>query len=233
MKTNYLLTVLLAMFLLNINAQIINVNPDPYGDPWIVGGVPEITPEIQAELDAIPEMVLSPFSLTYELPDSVDNSKNMFMRPIFLQSGNSCAQAAGVGYTFTYETNWARNLSSNISENQYPTHYTWNFLNSGNGSGSYHYHGWKIIMENGCPNVPTWGGMSGNSTRWMTGYENYLEGMYNRIEKYEHIDVNNPNGLEDLKHWISHHNSDEEVEVGGLGVFLMVHNRNLCPILTK
>ena len=175
----YLLSVLLALFTLSVNAQIINLNPDPDGEPWIAGDLPEITPKIQARLDAIPEMALSSISSTLVLPEVVDNSQNIFMRPIFSQTGDCCGQASGVGYDFTYEINCVRNISSSILENQYPTHYTWNFLNNGNGSGSWYYEGWDIIMENGCPNDPTWGGMAGNSKRWMTGYENYYSGIYN------------------------------------------------------
>lgn len=195
----YLISVLLALFTLNVNAQIINLNPDPDGDPWIAGGIPEITPEIQAKLDAIPEMILSSISSTIDLPEVVDNSQNIFMRPIFLQSGGSCAQASGVGYDFTYEINWARNLPSDILENQYPTHYTWNFLNFGIGCGSLATDGWEIIAENGCPNSTVWGGMAGNSKRWMTGYDNYYSGMHNKVDSYWYINVGTPSGLETFK----------------------------------
>ena len=67
------------MFALNVNAQIINLNPDPDGEPWIAGDLPEITPEIQAKIDAIPEMVLSSISSTLDLPYVVDNSQNIYM----------------------------------------------------------------------------------------------------------------------------------------------------------
>lgn len=123
MKTKiYLISLFFALITLSINAQIINMNPDSDGEPWIAGGLPEITPEIQAKIDAIPEMVLSSVSSNLLLPDAVDNSQNIFMRPIFNQSQASCAQASGVSYNFTYEINWARNLPSNDEANQYPTH---------------------------------------------------------------------------------------------------------------
>lgn len=214
---NYLIILFLALLVLNINAQIINLNPDPDGDPWIAGDLPDITPEIQAKLDAIPEMVLSSISSTLDLPEVVDNSQNIFMRPIFSQSGGSCGQASGVGYDFTYEINWARNLPSSILENQYPTHYTWNFLNNGTGYGSWYYDGWDIIKENGCPNFPTWGVLPYNANKWMTGYDNYYSGMHNKVDSYWYINVGTPSGLETFKHWVDNHNAD--TEIGGLGCF--------------
>lgn len=220
---------LLALFTLNVNAQIVNLNPDPDGDPWIAGDLPEITPEIQAKLDAIPEMTLSSISSTIELPTVVDNSQNIFMRPIFLQQDGCCGQASGVGYDFTYEINWARNLPSDILENQYPTHYTWNFLNKGNGSASWYYDGWDIIKENGCPNVLTWGGMAGDSKRWMTGYDNYYSGIHNKVESYWNIYVGTPSGLETFKHWINDHNAG--TEIGGLACFAIHMSGNVYDVL--
>ncbi|MCF7859834.1 MAG: T9SS type A sorting domain-containing protein [Candidatus Cloacimonetes bacterium] len=225
----YLLSVLLALFTLSVNAQIINLNPDPDGEPWIAGDLPEITPKIQARLDAIPEMALSSISSTLVLPEVVDNSQNIFMRPIFSQTGDCCGQASGVGYDFTYEINCVRNISSSILENQYPTHYTWNFLNNGNGSGSWYYEGWDIIMENGCPNDPTWGGMAGNSKRWMTGYENYYSGIYNKVDSYWFIHVGTPDGLETFKHWIYDHNNGSDK--GGLGCFSIYMSGNIYDVL--
>jgi len=119
----YFVYLFFTLITLTTYSQIINLNPDPNGEPWIAGYAPEITPELQAELDAIPEMVLSSISSTIELPAAVDNSQNIFMRTIFNQGPTwCCEQASGVGYAFTYEINWARNLPSNVVENQYPTH---------------------------------------------------------------------------------------------------------------
>lgn len=111
------------------NAQLINCNPDPNGEPWWAGGLPEVTSEIQAELDAIPPLVISSKSSATILPSQVDNSQRPWFRPVFLQNGGCCGQASGVGYTFTYEVNRVRNVSGNLPKNQYPTHFTWNFLN--------------------------------------------------------------------------------------------------------
>ncbi len=182
--------------------------------------MPEVTPEIQARLDAIPEMQLSAISSTTELPEVVDNSQNIFMRPIFEQLSNECGQAAGVAYTYTYEINRIRNLPANnqiYEENWYPTHYTWNFFNNGQASGSWYFDGWDIIIENGCPDVYTWGGMAVSNVKWMSGYENYHLAMHNRIDSYKYCDISTPEGLEDFKHWINDHN--EGSEIGGLGCF--------------
>lgn len=74
------LALLLSLWLITglaikVSAQLINMNPDPNGEPWWAGGLPEITPEIQAELDAIPMLTLSSKSLSTTLPNSVDNSQ--------------------------------------------------------------------------------------------------------------------------------------------------------------
>lgn len=208
--------------------QLINVNPDPNGDPWWAGGLSEITPEIQAELDAIPMLTLSTKSLSTPLPSVVDNSKKNWFRPIFNQDGGSCAQASGVGYLFTYEINRVRNLPANEEwhiDNQYPTHYTWNYLNKGTGAGSWYYHGWNIINTSGIPTVEEYGGLwkdisvaDGRRTIWETGYEKYNSSMDNRvINWYQSINVSTPQGLETLKHWINDHG--EGAETGGLANF--------------
>ncbi|PID26333.1 MAG: hypothetical protein CR982_10855, partial [Candidatus Cloacimonadota bacterium] len=227
MKRNiYLISFLLAWFTLHAHAQIVNLNPDPNGDPWIAGDVPNITPEIQARMNAIPKMVLSPVAAQINLPAVIDNSQNMYMRPIFLQEDASCGQASGVAYAFTYEINRVRNLPSNIEENQYPTHYTWNFLNEGDPyHGSWYYKGWDIIKENGCPNRPTWGCMGGSEKRWMTGYDKYFSGMGNKVDSYWAIDINTPTGLETFKHWVHNHNAGEST--GGVGCFAIYMEGNV------
>ena len=84
--TKYFFLLLLIFFWITLmNAQIVNLNPDPNGEPWITGGVPERTPEIQAILEAIPDLILTEESENQELRDVVDNSTEIYMRPIFLQ----------------------------------------------------------------------------------------------------------------------------------------------------
>jgi len=202
---------LLCFILLNLNrltAQIKNVNPDPNGAPWYVGGlrIPS-----QEELSKIPSVTLSHQVLQRSvnaLPSQLDNTSQPYFRPIFNQSDGSCAQSSGVAYNFTYEINRERGTSAAVSQNQYPSHYTYNFLNDGDGEhGSFYTDGWDIIKANGCPNIPTYGGAldTGGPSRWMSGYQNYESGMDNRVKEYFAIDVNTPDGLNTLKHWMYDH----------------------------
>ncbi len=66
-------------------SQVVNLNPDTLGDPWLTGGVPTLTPEMQAIIDSTPVLIRQSF---IDPPSSVDNSQNIFMRPIFLQKLN-------------------------------------------------------------------------------------------------------------------------------------------------
>ncbi|PID29956.1 MAG: hypothetical protein CR982_01805 [Candidatus Cloacimonadota bacterium] len=217
MKGIVLFMFALILGLSSLSAELINANPDPNGDPWWAGGLPEITPEIQAELDAIPEIVLSEESITKSLPEAVDNTNQIYFRSIFNQEEGCCGQASGVGYTFTYEINRLRGIASDNDYTQYPTHYTWNYLNKGTGYGSWYHHGWEIIKDSGCPNKAVWGGMAGNSKRWMSGYDKYYSAMSNTTLDYWSIFVGTPEGLETFKHWLNDHN--EGSNVGGLGCF--------------
>lgn len=56
----------------NIFAQVVNINPDPYDDPWIAGDAIPTPPEIE---ETVPFMVLTPESAATELPSVVDNSQ--------------------------------------------------------------------------------------------------------------------------------------------------------------
>ena len=203
------------------NAQLVNCNPDPNGEPWIAGGLPVITPEILAEMESFPVLELTSQSRSTTLPAKVDNSQRPWFRPIFIQSGGCCGQASGIGYTFTYEINRVRNLNANVPENQYPTHFTWNFLNETyDGGGSWYYEGWKVIEQMGIPTVEDYGGMSSSSsTVWMTGYENYYKALANHvIDTIQRIDMTTPNGLDKLKHWLNDHGNGQAT--GGLANFV-------------
>jgi hypothetical protein len=187
------------------NAQgIININPDPGGEPWLAGGLRTLTASDYALIAATPKLTLTDAQRSRDLPSTLDNSTLPWFRPVFNQDGGSCGQASGIGYNFTYEMDFVRVLSANTTQNQYPTHYTWNFLNGGEGGGSWYFDGWQIIAANGCPNVQTYGGTpwSGGDRRWMSGYTNYLSGMSNRMLEVMTIDVTTEEGLQTLKQWM-------------------------------
>ena len=64
-----LLLLVAVISVLSLNAQIINLNPDPDGAAWIAGDLPEITPEIQAELEFNPPQNLA-VGQQYIYPDN-------------------------------------------------------------------------------------------------------------------------------------------------------------------
>jgi len=198
------LFLLLALFtVLCSSAQNQNMNPDPNGEPWIVGGLRELTPADYQMLSQVPQWKSPNPKDAKDLPLQVDNTVNPWFRPIFNQSGGSCGQASGVGYNFTYEIDYERQVSANTPQNQYPTHFTWNFLNGGVGNGSWYFDGWAIIREAGCPSVYDYGGLAyGGQSRWMSGYDLYYNSMFNRTLDFYAIDVSTYEGLETMKQWL-------------------------------
>ena len=189
-----------------------NVNLDSNAAPWLVNSG-EILPELVFKSDTMAASALP------ELSSSVDNSQNIHFRPIFDQTSGSCVQASSVGYTFTYEMAAARNLDASIEENQYPEHFTWNFLNGGIAAGSRQHEGWKIIKDNGIPNVNVYGGMASAEPYidWMSGYDKYYQGMFNRVDGYYSIKVSTPEGINNMKRWMTSH--DDGSAVGGIVSF--------------
>ncbi len=154
------------------------------------------------------------------LPESVDNSQQPYFRPVFNQEDYCCGQASGIGYNFTYEINRLRNLPANVTQNQYPTHFAWNWLNSGYGwYGVSYLHSFQMLKELGTPNVDDYGGTLsfGGPERWMTGYDEYYNGMHNRINNAFQILVDSPEGLLTLKNWIYDHLDGSSV--GGVASF--------------
>lgn len=145
---------------------------------------------------------------TLVLPFSVDNSSLMYFRPVTWQSGYECGQTAGQAFIFTYEINRLRNLSSQLPENQYPTHFSWNFYNSAyNYNGVSFFESWEVTRVCGSPNVTDYGGAlnTGGEKRWMTGYSKYFNAMKNRLEGVYSIKCDSPDGIYNLKAWLFDH----------------------------
>jgi hypothetical protein len=136
------------------------------------------------QLMALPALQVPADHAIRDLPAVVDNSTQPFMRPVFQQDQYCCGQASSVAYNFTYEISRARNIAANVPQNQYPTHFSWNFANGGNGwYGVSAIESVQILKEYGMPNVVDYGGTLsyGGPTRWMSGYTQWFNGMHNRI----------------------------------------------------
>ena len=182
--------------------------------------LPPLTPLEEYLLRNIPVKERPAGYSARDLPAVVDNSSEIFMRPVFNQDGYSCGQAAGIAYNFTYEINRVRNLPADQPQNQYPTHFSWNFMNGGNGwFGVSYLHSFQILKHYGMPNVADYGGTlsTGGPKRWLSGYSEYFNGMHNRISGFSQVFVEDEDDLLTIKGWI--HNHLDNSAVGGVASF--------------
>jgi hypothetical protein len=153
----------------------------------------------------------------------VDNSENIYWRPVFAQIQYECGQASSVGLGFTYTINRMRDLNSSDVDNQYPTHFAWNWANQGDGYyGVSYFHTFDMLKLLGTPDVNTYGGMyigtgDERGRLWMNGYDKYYSAMHNRLAEAFQIDVSDEEGILTLKHWID--NYLEGDDVGGVANF--------------
>ena len=142
------------------------------------------------------------------MPFSVDNSLQPFFRPITQQSGYECGQSAGISFNFTYEIDRLRGIPATTTATQYPSHFTWDFLNNANNyQGASFFDSWEIVRACGNMNIADYGGAqnTGGYTRWISGYDLYFNGMHNRINSVKAIRVDTPDGLQTLKYWLFDH----------------------------
>ena len=164
------------------------------------------------------ELLLPIKYLHRELPIVVDNSLSPYFRPIFNQTGASCGQASGIGYTFTYEMCRKRDVPANMEENQFPSHFLYNFMTYDGYYGVNYLHSLEMAKAVGNPSVATYGGIAiDDGIVWISGYEKYYEAMTNRVRAIKMIRTETVDGLINLKHWLAHHH--EESSSGGLAAF--------------
>ena len=154
-----------------------------------------------------------------KLPEFVDNSEQPHWRPVFAQQQYECGQASGIGLGFAYAINRMRDAVGTIPQNQYATHFTWNFGNGGDGwYGVSYFHSFEIVKWEGTPTVEVYGGMStGGPARWMTGYDSYYQSMHNRVSEVYQIQLNTEEGINTLRNWIDNHLDGSDV--GGVANF--------------
>jgi len=189
---------------------------------------PVITPVLQQlqplssydslKLSQLPVYTMPEQTTRRLLPYALDNSQLPWMRPLVAQAGLECGQASSIGICFTYEIDYLRNVPANVPENQYATHFAYNFVNGGSDAGVSFYETYEILKKAGNPTVADYGGMAtGGPSRWMTGYNLYYNAMHNRVTEVYSIKVNTPEGLQTFKNWLYDHGDGSTA--GGLGCF--------------
>lgn len=180
----------------------------------------ELTIEEKIQLQTLPLLTMPESYKNKSIPYSVDNTTKIYYPGLFLQTGPSCGQAAAVSLGFAYEINRLRVANGSLLTNQYPTHFSWNWVNGGNGwyGGSY-FHSFELLRSVGTPNIETYGGTHyhGGGSRFMSGYDNYYQAMHNRIKKAYAIDCSTEEGIMTLKHYLNDHLDGSES--GGIAFF--------------
>jgi hypothetical protein len=215
MKNN-LLSFVSLFLILQLNPFSTGLNAQDYQN-----GAINISPTDSIYLINLPQLKLPdcykcPNATT--LPPVCDNSETPYLRPPFQQYAYSCGQAGSIGYNFTYEINRVRDLPSDDFTNQYPPLFSWNFFNNAEwNAGVNFYHSFEAVKSNGQPNLIAYGGMGNNAYKWMTGYQEYYNGMFNKISDVYSIYVGDPEGLLTFKHWMFDHLNGSEF--GGLANF--------------
>lgn len=210
----YLLPLLLLPFM--VAAQT-NTKPGP-GTNYPYPELQSMSSYDSLMLSQLPAYQAPPEALRRLIPYAIDNSAYPWFRPLVAQVGLECGQASSIGLVFTYEMAYLRQVPANIPENQYTTHFTYNFINGGSNAGINFYESYEIIKKAGNPTIADYGGMApGGATMWMTGYNKYYNAMHNRINGVYSIKVNTAEGIQTLKNWIFDHSNGSTA--GGVGCF--------------
>lgn len=169
-------------------------------------------------LSRLPEFKPKEGTLRRLLPYAVDNSTKPWFRPLVAQVGLECGQSSSIGIMFTYELDFKRQVPADVPENQYTTHFTYNFINGGSNAGISFYETFEIIKKAGNPNLTDYGGMApGGPSMWMTGYDKYYNAMHNRVNEVYSIKLNTAEGIQTFKNWIFDHANGSSA--GGVGSF--------------
>ncbi|MBP7076776.1 MAG: hypothetical protein KBB11_06990 [Bacteroidales bacterium] len=154
------------------------------------------------------------------LPDVVDNSEEIYFPPIYTQTHWVCNQSAASYYMYTYEHNRVKNIASTDEDAWFSVYYPWNWFHGGYGWNGGHVTGTFNIGKNmGLPYLyQSPADLSRDSSIWVSGYDNYLSFMQNRIKDYYYIDVSDEAGLLMLKAWVYDHGRGEMP--GGMATFM-------------
>jgi hypothetical protein len=220
-------SIVLALFFLALNAQgpdartLRNVNPDPNGEPWLVGAM-EVTPDVLKKVKNIPAWPAPVQSST--LPDHVYNYRNPEFPPTFSQIGGCCSAASGIGYCYTYETNVLRQVSATSADNLCAYGFIYDIVNGGADNGIWYYDAWETTKKTGCVSKTDFGNVLEDDShglkesKWANGYLKYHNAFSQCVDSsYYIIKVGTDSGLTRLKQWMFDHGRGDKK--GGVAVF--------------
>lgn len=157
----------------------------------------------------LPLVVPTPASLALTLPAEVDNSTKTF----FPREDNSstkymynqdprtsaCQNVATAFFTFTYEVNRLRNLTSNTQETRYAPNFSFSHLNHGYVSGATSLEKVQnFLQESGAMTDLDFDGPQQmdpmDAYRWHSGYDYYKNVFKNKLDYVRRFDFGIPWG---------------------------------------
>lgn len=189
-------------------------------NPHIIFKEHKLSTEQQKLRNAIPEWTPQSRNIE-ELPSSIDNSLWKFFPAVFNQgANNSCSQASGVRYAYTYEACRILDRDAKASaENTFAYHYTWNYLNEGKNEGSHPYLGYELMKTCGAMSLADMNDESAatSATTWATGYDKYLKAMKYSVAGYEKFSLKNRSGIDRLRQYLYNHGTTGQK--GGIVTF--------------
>lgn len=173
---------------------------------------------IDNQKERIPLLPYSSDKFVSSLPSRVDNSELKYFSDIQRQWLPTCQQFSGIYNAFSYEINRLRDVEANSPSTIYPPSYTFNFLNTNNIYGVSFYYSFEVLKTQGQPDFAHYGVLEDETgLYWMSGYDNYLNAMQNRLHEVYRIPVNTPEGNLIMKNWI--HNHLNRDSTGGVAIF--------------
>lgn len=154
-----------------------------------------------------------------DLPACVDNSVKEYFPAVFEQRSNSCSQASGIRYVYTYEVNRMLNRAATAPANVFSYLFTWNYLNEGNEEGAHPESGYLIAKTAGVPSLDVMNDddYGVNYTTWMTGYDKYIAAMKYRVKDEAQFSLKTQDGINSLKQYI--YNEGVAGQPGGVATF--------------
>lgn len=137
------------------------------------------------------------------LPPAVDNSVSPYFPAVFSQTGNSCAQAAGVRYMFSYEMNQLLDRSADRDENVFSYRWTWNFLNGGANNGTWAEYGLSLVRDAGAMPVSDFPPQTVTGAyKWASGYDKYFNALHYRVKDIVSLNCTTDEDIETVKRYL-------------------------------